>query len=1039
MNLAELSVKRPVFISCLFLATLVLGILAYSRLSSSLYPDVTFPVMTVVVPFPGAGPTEIEAQVATPLETELNSLAGIRLVKSLSFDGAAAVTAVFTMDTDIRFAEQKVIQAVTRVRPNLPSGVLEPIVRSVDPNETPVATLVLTADLSESQLFELADRDIRPAIEQVPQVGLVTVVGARQREIQVDLNLPKLKQLQMSVSEVSQRLTSQGVNVPAGQISDAKSETLVRSVGQFDSLDALRAAPIRSMGGQVITLGDVAAVKDGLTKEKNRVSISGAASGSKALVLRVFRRTGANIIESSDSVRARVDDISKGQGAKIKGFQLEILREGSKPVREGLKDATEAILFGLVLTIIVVFFFLGNIRSTVITGLALPNSLLGAFFLMWMAGFSINITTLAALALAIGLLIDDAIVVRENIYRRMEVGDSPQVAAVRGTREVTLAVVATTLTVLAVFGPVSFLQGLIGQFFKQFGLTICFAMMISLLDSLTVAPMLSAYFGHAASETQGLVQKIVAPFNRFQDALGRLYNRCLDVSLRYPLSTLGIAVLICGLSVVILQFIPKEFIPPNETGEFRVVFDLPAGVSLQATDEKLKSAMDLILKHSEVRKALSTAGGENGELNHGEILVLLKPSSERSLRTSEFKEIVRQDLKSLSGSEIRVEDLFDVGGDQGHPYTVKISGDNLDEVHTAATQLVEHLQKGNELKDVAQSYRPGTKEIRWTIDTDKAHHSGVASGEAGYELRLLLSGSQPANYHDGGRQYPVHVRYDLGSESPDKFFDQVQVPDLNHRMIPLTSIAKRTLVEAPAAIPHENRKPAIEVDAEVNRSGKGLSAALTETSRLFDSGEIKLPPGVHYEFAGQTKDFQDLLTNVIIAALLSVLTMYLVLASLYESFFVPLSIMLVLPLAICGAFYALWISRSSLDIYSMIGCILLMGVAAKNSILLVDRIQSEVREGQDLAAAVKRAGEVRFRPIVMTSFALIAGMLPLALPLIIPAQESARGRAPMAVAVIGGVISSTLLTLVVVPAAYGYVIKFEGFVRRTVNKWLRAT
>ena len=524
MNLAELSVKRPVFISCLFIATLVLGALAYSRLSSSLYPDVTFPVMTVIVPFPGAGPNEIESQVATPLETELNSLAGIRLVRSLSFDGAAAVTAVFTMDTDIRFAEQKVIQAVTRVRPSLPSGVLEPIIRSVDPSETPVSTLVLTADLPESQLFELADREIRPSLEQVPQVGQVNVIGARQREIDVQLNMPRLKQMQMSVAEVTQRLGSQGVNVPAGQIDDHRSETLVRTVGQFDSLEALRAVPIRSMGPQIVALGDIATIADGLTLEKNRVTVNG---GSKALVIRVFRRSGANIVEASDKIRERVEEIAKNQGVKIKGFQLEVLRDGAKPVREGLNDATEAILFGLVLTIVVVFFFLGNLRSTIITGLALPNSILGAFCLMWVAGFSINITTLAALALAIGLLIDDAIVVRENIYRRMEEGDTPEIAAVRGTREVTLAVVATTLTVLAVFGPVSFLQGLIGQFFKQFGLTICFAMIISLLDSLTVAPMLSAYFGHATGGSVGGFREIRSTHRRALQPLAGLSRSAL--------------------------------------------------------------------------------------------------------------------------------------------------------------------------------------------------------------------------------------------------------------------------------------------------------------------------------------------------------------------------------------------------------------------------------------------------------------------------------------------------------------------------------
>jgi HAE1 family hydrophobic/amphiphilic exporter-1 len=798
-------------------------------------------------------------------------------------------------------------------------------------------------------------------------------------------------------------------------------------VGQFDSLAAVRNTPIRKVDRQPLTiLSDVATVTDGLESEKNRVAIN----GQRGVVLRIFRRSGANAIEASNHIQARVQKINEIQSAKTQGFQLRMLRDGARPVREGIQDATAAILLGLVLTIGVVFFFLGNGRSTFITGLALPNSILGAFFLMWICGFSINITTLAALALAVGLLIDDAIVVRENIFRRMELGEKPLDAAVEGTREVTLAVTATTFTVLAVFGPVSFLPGLIGQFFKQFGLTICFAMLISLVDSLTIAPMLSAYFGYASKDSRdSFPRRLLAPFRLLENSLHRGYLQLLERVLRFPLRTLASTALICGISVVLLRFVPKAFVPSQEAGEFSVEMDLPAGATLDVTDQLLQRAADRIRQHSEVALTIATAGGEFGEHNRGQILVLLKPANERSASTTAVKESVRRDVQEIPNVTARVLDLLDVGGGAGHPYTVKISGKNMDDLQKTAAQLVHHLRQNPDLKDVSQSYQPGAQELRWTLDPESVGRSGISSGEVGYELRLLLAGARPAQFHQEGREYAIYVHHKTDASNPERAFSEMEVPNLNHQLVPLESVARKTQALSPATILREDRKPIIEVTAELNPSGKGLSMALSETARLFQSGEVTAPAGTDFEFAGQTKDFQDLLKSVILAGILSMAAMYLVLASLYESFFVPLAIMLVLPLAVCGAFYGLWLTHSTLDIYSMIGCILLMGVAAKNSILLVDNIQAAIRAGEDVTVAIRRASDLRFRPILMTSVALIAGMLPLALPL----QEAGRGQAPMAIAVIGGVISSTLLTLVVVPTAYGFILKFESWTRRQLR------
>jgi HAE1 family hydrophobic/amphiphilic exporter-1 len=1025
MNLPELSIRRPVLITCLFMVILALGWVARTKLPNALYPDVSFPVVNVIVPFPGAGPQEIETQVSKPLEDAMGSLPNVRELRSTNIEGAGIVTVVFLMNTDIRYAQQKVIEALQRVRGDLPNGIMEPYIRTVDPSDTPVVTLSLKAHVSEAELYDVANRQLRPALAQIPQVGLVELQGGRQREIHVDLDPAKLKARNMTAQEVVGRLMASGMDIPAGDIEGKKKDVIVRAIGQFKSLDGIRSTPVRFVGDEVLTtVGAVAKVTDGLTDEQNRVFLN----GERALVIRIFRQSGGNTVAVSDAVKARLDDLNQTFAKKVKGFSLTLVRDGAAPIRDGVKDATDAIVLGVILTIVVVLFFLGSIRSTIITGLALPNSLLGSFLLMWLAGFSVNITTLAALSLAVGLLIDDAIVVRENIFRRIEHGEPPRRAAVLGTQEVTLAVVATTLTVLSVFGPVSFLQGIIGQFFREFGLTICFAMMISLVDSLTVAPMLSAYFaapteaGRKPGPYAQVLKLLLLPFNWLMIGIEKVYAVALRGTLKVPILVLLVAAGVFAYSFKVLDRLPKTFVPSQGSGEFQVSLETPAGTSLDAMSQVAERVDKDVRGHPEVARTVLTVGGENGERNQAKILVQLKQDQSRKGTTEQVKEAVRQELHKFPElAQARVEDLFDIGGGAGAPFVLKITGEDLDQLRAVTEDLVNHLKQDPDLKDVVSSYRPGAGELRVEIDPRRARTYGISSAEVGQELRILLSGVVATHFHEGGQQYDVRVR--LAPEDRDlrKTFRRINVPNLNHRLLPLPVVAKLTEATSPAVIQRQDRERFIEVSADLSPEGRGLAYAIQKTRQLFDSGEVKLPAGVHYAFAGQTRDFEELLNNAILAVALSIGFMYLVLASLYESFFVPFSIMLVLPLAVCGAFYALALTGGAIDIYSMIGCILLFGVAAKNSILLVDYIHEGIRAGKDLKTAILHAGEIRVRPILMTSFALIAGMVPVAFP----SAESAQQRTGMAIAVIGGIVSSTLLTLVVVPAAYRYILLFE--------------
>lgn len=1034
MSLSDLSIKRPIFITCIFALIVGLGYLSLRRLGVDLFPDVNFPVVSVTVTYKGAGPKELETLVAKPIEDELSTLSGIKDLSSTSEDGVTTIIAQFNLDVDVRYAEQKVSDHVGQLRSQLPSDIDDPIIRTFDPSDTPILVLGVTAKLPEAKLYDLADNGIRSQIEQVNQVGLVQVQGGRKREIQILLDENRLKTKELSATQVANQVAQAGRNTPAGKIENPSKETLIRTLGDFDSMQSINDVVVKFLGNEVTTrVSDIAQINDGLQDETSRTYVN----GQSALTLMVYRQSGANTVQVADAVEKQIKKINETYKDRVDGFGLSIVRDGAKPIRDSVNDVALTIYLGISLTILVVLIFLGNVRSTLITGIALPNSLLGAFILMAVAGFTLNIMSLMALSLAVGLLIDDAIVVRENIFRRMEAGEPAKSAASAGAKEVTLAVMATTSVVLSVFGPVAFLRGIVGQFFKQFGLTICFAMLISLFDSLTMAPMLSAYFASTTHKESGnfIVRGfswVLGSFNRFQGRLEKFYLRLLEKTLRHPLLVIFIALVIFVASFGALTTVPKTFIPPQETGEFQVALDMPAGTSLEGMDVVAREIDAKVRSHPEVRMTVQTTGGFNGEPNQATIIVLLKPARQRGLSTTQMKDIVRKDLTAYPQVNPKVQDLQAIGGPTQQPFTVNITGENLDQLKGVADDLLAQLKNDHDLKDVDTSYRAGQPELEVVPDKHRGQQFGILSSQVGAELRTLIAGAVPAKYREGGNQYDIRVRLVPEQRDLRETFSKIFVPNVNGRMIPLPEVAKLVENQGPATINRQNRARYIQLSGDVNPAGQGLAKAIQDVRDTFDKGKIKLPPGVSYAFVGSAQDFQDLIESFALAIGLALIFIFLVLSSLYESFFVPLAIMLVLPLAACGAFYALAITRTSLDIFSMIGCVLLLGVATKNSILLVDHIQQSLKVGKTLRDAIMEAGKVRLRPIMMTSFALIAGMLPVAFAI----TETAKQRTSMGIAVIGGLISSTFLTLVVVPAAYSYIQRFEKFVMKGFSYFL---
>ncbi len=1033
MTLADLSIKRPTFISCIIFLMLAVGMLSITKLGVDLFPEVNFPIVFVSTGYPGAGPSEIETLVSKPIEDELSTLQGVKRLSSISLEGTSQVIAEFTLETDIKFAEQQVRDRVGAVKFLLPKDVKEPVIRRLDPSDQPIVILSLSAKekIGEAELYDIANEKIRPKLEQIDQVGQVYSLGARKRQIKVSFDAQKLKARELSLSNVNAKLLSSGENIPAGKNEDKKQESIVRTLGQFDSLDAIGNTIINFFGGErTLRLKDLAKIEDSLQDETSRTFIN----GERSLFLYVFKQSGANTVSVVNQVLKRIEAM-KPELASMKGApEIKVIRDGSVYIRANVTDMKESITIGIVLAVIVVFFFLQNARSTLITALALPNSLLGAFILMWASGYTINLMTLLALSLSVGLLIDDAIVVRENIFRHIEMGKKPLQAALEGTKEVTLAVIATTLTVVAVFGPVAFLKGVVGQFFKQFGFVICFAMLISLFDALTIAPMLSAYFAsNKAHGEPGFFERIfawpLAKFEIFQRWMEDSYEAFLKIVMRAPGKTLIASLVVFVVSFSAGKFVPKTFLPPQDAGEFSVDFDLPPGASLDATAE-VGAKIDTILRgNKEVLVSALSVGSRSGEANIGSFYVRLVPSRERKMNTSQFKETLREQLKDFVSYHPKVKDYDAVGGGQ-RPFNLNIISPDQAALEAYVAKVLEHLKKNPGLKDVDVNFRPGKPEVQLALRPARASELGVTPASLGLEMRNLIEGTDVAKFRRNGIEYDIRTRLQEDQRSIAKNYQSYYVPNLNGTLVKLSDVTDKVEKTGPSKVNRQDRSRYIQVQADIT-PGYGMGDVMKQIDVMFASDpELKLPTGMRYGYVGQAENFKELGESMATAMGFGLLFIFLVLASLYESFVTPFTIMLALPPAISGALIALAITGQSLNIFSMIGVIMLLGVAVKNSVLLVDYANQLVREGMDRSQAIIRAGRVRLRPILMTSVALIAGTVPIALGL----NEASRQRTSMGIAIIGGLIASTLVTPIVVPAAFSFVDRFRVWSNRRMKQ-----
>ncbi len=1053
MNIAKLSIKRPIFITCIVILMMVMGIIGFNLLGVDLFPPIDFPVVIVYTVYPGTSPEEIEKLITKPIEEQVSTIAGIKRLSSRNLDGVSIVVAEFDFDTDIKYAEEKMREKVALARNKLPDDLeSEPIVQQFDFTDQPVITLAFVSELPPGEMYDVAKEQIKPIFEQVPGVGQVRISGGTQREIHVDLDRNKLNEYHIPATVVVSRLQNSGANVPVGNYDRGDMVTSFRTIGEFKSLDQLRNTVVSFSGDYnnpttISTLGTVTdglvemttmaflyypfeAGKDakpgenGVTKDKKTGKLVKRETMS-CLILDIFKQSGANTVAVADGIMKKIEPANRIITKIGENSKMVFVYDTAKMIRNNVDDVKETMIIGILLAIFVVYLFLGNIRSTIITGIAIPNSLLGAFVLMYFMGFTLNVMSLLALSLTIGLLVDDAIVVRENIFRKIEEGHKPFDAAEIGTMEVALAVIATSLTIIAVFLPIAFLSGIIGRFFQQFGLTVVFAMVISLFDAMTVAPLLSAYFAGTKGKANNF---IVRAFDRFQNWLERKYTSIAKFSIDRPLIIVGITTAIFILSLVAFGNIKKTFQPDPDEGEYQVNIELPPGTSLSATNKVAQEIAERIKKIPELNYMSVQVGTGTAGTNTASIGVFMVHRNDRKRTTSELKEVIRDILKDFAYAKPSVDQYTRVGGGgTNKPYILAIKGEDLNVLSEYAGKVIEKLKKLPDLTELKTSLTDGMPEFQVRMDEKKMLMAGVNNKTAGYELRIHVAGEVAGKYREKGLEYDVRVRLKPGQRNLQAAFGETRVPNMQMRMIPLSMIATGKTGTSPSIILRQDRARTVQVSANLAKGG-AIGTAITRTTEILEK-ELPMPDGVSYAFIGQADSFKDMIKNIVVAFVLSIIFIYLVLSSLYESFITPFTILFALPPAMAGAFFALLITGKMMDMFGMIGLVMLLGLVTKNSILLVDFAIEGVRAGKSRKEAILHAGRVRLRPILMTTFAMLAGMLPVA----IGAGEAAKYRTGMGVAIMGGLIVSTVITLVVVPAVFEFIDilreKIEGAFR----------
>ncbi len=1024
MFLSDISIKRPVFATMMMVSLVVLGAVAYQRLAIDEYPDVTYPVVITQTSYPGASPEVMVRQVSRPIEEALNTVQGIKEVSSTSLEGISIVRCLFNLGVDVKAAQQDVQAKVARIRRQLPPNIDEPLIQHFDPNDNAIMSIAIqSSERALRNLTDMADDQIVTRFESVPGVGAVNRTGGSQRVIRVQLDPSALHSYGISPQQVITALDRENQEVPAGRIEQGSTERLVRVTGRVVDPKAFANIAVVIRNGVPIKISDLGTVVDGEADRRTAAELD----RQPAVSVDILKISGSNTVEVADSVRAAVAALERQLPADVK---LRITHDDSERIRQSVNDVQLSIILGAILTIAIIYLFLNSWRSTVITGLALPISIISAFFIMWVFNFTINTLTLLALSLAIGLLIDDAIVVRENIVRHMEMGKDHFAAARDGTSEIGLAVFATTLAVVAVFIPVAFMGGMIGKIFFQFGVTVAFAVIVSLFVSFTLDPMLSSIWydpdvEHAENEAEsrsraGVIRRIGLAFNDGFERVADRYPTWLSWSLRHRWWVMMGAAVSVAIAFIIIPRLGFTWMPDADGDDFSVSVRTAPGSSLDYTLGKARGVADFLRKRPDVVFTYTTVGGGfRGTPNQGSVYVKLLRRKKRGHSLVEVQKDLRGELRHVSGVTPTIQGTRTIFGGFGQPIRINVQGPEQNRLKIVAARVLDALKQVPGVAEPNSSDQGDIPQLDVHVDRQQAWAAGVGIGSIGSTLQPLFSGQRATRWEDPqGYQHDVIVVYPDSLRTSADDVANIPVPSTN--IDPATGLPSVVSLAQVAEVrsgvgPQQLERRSLEQQVTINSGvlpGYGLGSVANAARAAIDS--LGLPPGYHTEFTGDVQNLNETKGYVGSALLLAVVFIYLILASLFGSFLQPLAIMLALPLSFIGVALALLITGGNINVMTMIGIIMLMGLVTKNGILLVDFTNQQRAGGHERRDAILSAARTRIRPIIMTTIAMIFGMIPLALALGAGAEQ----RAPMARAVIGGLLTSTLLTLFVVPVMY---------------------
>jgi len=1023
MTLSDLSIKRPVFAWMLMLGLIVFGAISFGRMGISQLPDVDYPVVNISVSLEGAAPEVMETQVTDVLESAVMTIAGIKDISSSSRRGSARITLEFELEHDIDDAMQEVQAKVSQAARNLPKEIDPPVVTKTNPEDQPIIWIALSGDRPVADLMNYTNDVLRDQLSIIEGVGEVNMGGYVDPALRVWLDSDKMDAAQLTVTDVLNAISTQHAEQPAGYIDTGKKELNVRVLGEAPTPEAFSRIVIAGRGGSAIWrtyhIGDVARVEDGLA-DVRRITRNW---GRRAVGLGINKQRGSNAVATAKRVKARLEEIKKTLPG---GMHLEIVNDSTRFIEESTHELNFTLVLSVILTSVVCWLFLGSWSATVNVLLAIPTSIVGSFIVLYFMGFTLNTFTLLGLTLAIGIVVDDAIMMLENIVRHNEKGEGRVRSAIIGAREMTFPAMAASVAILAIFLPVVFMEGIVGKFFFQFGITMTAAVMLSLLEALTLTPMRCSQFVDAERSLW-----IGRAMDSLMERSRHGYAALLGNLLNHRWAVIMVSMLVFTASMSLVKFIPKEFSPAQDQSRFLARVQMPVGTPLDVTAKAMEEAEKWAIVQPNIRTFMANSGGfGGGQVNQGMLMIAMKPPAERvplpgqkkAPTQQEFMRYARKPLNAIAGvSRVSIQDpsLGGFTAQRGFPVEFSVRGPNWEKLGEYSRLLMERMTASGRMADVDTDYQEGMPEVQVVPDREKAAARGVSVSSIGDAVNSMIGGVRAGKFTRGGKRYDIRVQLMGKDRSDPKDINKIWVRNNRGEVIRLSEVVKVEQKTTLLTISRKNRERAIGVFANVSQ-GSSQEQAIKEVERL--AKEI-LPDGYRVVFSGTSKTFQESFASLTFALILGVFVAYMILASQFNSFLHPFTVLLALPFSLTGAFIALKLGGYSLSIYSMIGLILLMGIVKKNSILLVDFTNRRRHEGGlGVDAALLEACPIRLRPILMTSFATIAAAIPPALGY----GPGAETRIPMALVVIGGVLFSTLLTLLVVPCAYSLLSRLES-------------